>query len=145
MICFWGPKLDLFLEPLFKIIRDPILGPKTNPIFGARNWPRFSVFCFPQVRKILARKRRNHQILLQSTNNKDKWTQGPYTWFAGCNMNCQDWIKQHPPSPLPTPTASSHVLQKDSSQAYAGKTKLAASDDERNPKICGYVSICTFF
>ena len=41
-------------SPYSKIIRDPIWGPKTGTIFGAKNWPPVSVFCFPQVRKILA-------------------------------------------------------------------------------------------
>ena len=47
MVRFWGPKLDPFLESLLKINKDLILGPKTGPIFGAKNWPHFQVFARP--------------------------------------------------------------------------------------------------
>ena len=54
MVLFLGPKLGPFLESLLENNKDLILGPKNGPIFGAKNWPPFSGFCFPQVRKILA-------------------------------------------------------------------------------------------
>ena len=47
MVRFWGPKLDPFLESLLKNNKDLIMGPKTGPIFGAKNWPPIVRFLLP--------------------------------------------------------------------------------------------------